>query len=117
MEQATAAKGKVIIAPEVLTTMARLATLGVAGIARMAAVPGRHLRQLKPHSFEHEGVRIAVDDNSVRVDLYVVVTPESNMRAVSQEVQTEVARTIQELVGMEVEAVNVHIQDVAYLPE
>jgi uncharacterized alkaline shock family protein YloU len=46
------------------------------------------------------------------VDVYVVVAPEVNMREVGQAIQAEIARAMQEIVGMEVSTVNVHIQDV-----
>jgi uncharacterized alkaline shock family protein YloU len=60
------------------------------------------------------GVQIAVIDDAVRVDLYIIVEPNANMRTVSQEMQRAVTRAIQDMVGMEVSAVNVHIQDVAF---
>jgi uncharacterized alkaline shock family protein YloU len=37
-----------------------------------------------------------------------------NMRRVSQKIQEAVTRAIQDMVGMQVSAVNIHIQDVAY---
>ena len=106
-------KGKVVIAPEVLMTIARLAALSVPGVARMAAVPGgvNRLFQRRPYN---EGVRIVVHEHTVRAELHVVVSPGSNMRDVAERVQHEVARAIEQMVGMDVEAVNVHIQDVEY---
>ncbi len=61
-----------------------------------------------------EGVRITVHDQTVRADLHLVVIPGSNMREIGQRVQHEVARAIEQMVGMNVEAVNVHIHDVAF---
>ncbi len=106
-------KGKVVIAPEVLMTIARLAALSVPGVARMAGVAGgvNRLFGRRPLS---EGVRITVHDHTVRADLHLVVAPGTNMREIGQRVQEEVALAIQQMVGMDVEAVNVHIQDVAF---
>jgi uncharacterized alkaline shock family protein YloU len=64
-------KGKVIIAPEVLMTVARLSALSVPGVARMAAVPGGVNRLFRARPL-HEGVRIAVHDDRAR-RLYLVV--------------------------------------------
>ena len=103
--------GKITIAPEVLETIARLTTLAVSGVARMTAPPGmrRLLRQ--------DGVKIIVTGNSVRVKLYVVTEPHANMLSVGRQIQAEVTRAIQDMVGMEVQSVDVHIEDVATLSE
>jgi uncharacterized alkaline shock family protein YloU len=42
------------------------------------------------------------------------VEPGVNMRSVSQKIQEAVTRAIQDMVEMQVSAVNIHIQDVAY---
>ena len=104
--------GKTTIAPDVLLTMARLSALGVPGVARMEPVPGGADRLFKRGV--HDGVRIAVKDHAVSVDLYLVLEHDRNVREVSRAVQAAVARAIQEMVGMDVQAVNIHIEDVAY---
>ena len=109
--------GKVIIAPGVLVTIARLTALSTPGVVRMSAgwtdSMGRLLRRRAPG----DGVRIEVEDNTVSADLYIVVEQDVNMLKVSQEIQTEVSRAIHDMVGMEVKEVNIHIQDVEIPPE
>ena len=108
--------GKVIIAPSVLVTIARLTTLSTPGVVRMSSgwtdSMGRLLRRKGPG----DGVKIEVEDNTVSVDLYIVVEQEVNMLELSQEIQAEVSRAIHDMVGMEVKEVNVHIQDVEIPP-
>ncbi len=106
---------KVTIAPSVLLTIARYATLGVDGIARMGSTPGGVDRIFRRNPAA-SGVMIVVNnqDRTVACDLYIVVEPNVSMREVSYNVQREVARAIHEIVGMEALAVNVHIEDVAY---
>ena len=53
----------------------------------------------------------------MKAEIFVIVKPETNFYEVGQKIQHDVERSIKEIVGMEVEAVNVHIQDVAYAPE
>jgi uncharacterized alkaline shock family protein YloU len=60
------------------------------------------------------GVDLSVKDHAVTIDLYVVAEPEVNLLRLGQTLQSEVSRAIQDMVGMEVSAVNVHIQDVAF---
>jgi uncharacterized alkaline shock family protein YloU len=99
--------GTITIAPNVLNTIARLTTLNVEGVARLGA-SGKLLRA-------NEGVAIEITDGQVKADIFIVVKPEVNMFEVGQQIQHNVARSIKDIVGMDVESVNVHVQDVAYV--
>lgn len=100
--------GTVRIAPNVLATTARLTALSVPGVARMAEVP--HL--MMPRRSD-QGVRIDVRDDTVTVDLYLIVEEGKNMLELGREVQKRVTRAIHDIVGMTVKEVNIHILDVA----
>ncbi len=106
------AQGTTTIAPGVLVTIARLTALGVPGVAAMAHVAGGANRLFRRGS--GEGVRIEVSDHSVEVDLYLILAQGMNVRDVSRHVQSEVARAIELMVGMQVSRVDVHIEDVDY---
>lgn len=105
----------VTVSPEVLLTIARLSTLRVDGVARMGVTPGG-VDRLWRRTPTAEGVQILVDGQTVTIDLFIVCKANANMREVSQNVQREVARAMQQIVGMEVKAVNVHIEDVEFDP-
>jgi uncharacterized alkaline shock family protein YloU len=107
--------GRVTIAPEVLVTIARLTAQSVKGVSQMCHQIGPgNLDRLLGRVAGGGGVQIAVIDETVRVDVYVIIEPDVNMRSLSQRIQEAVTRAIQDMVGMKVSAVNVHIQDVAY---
>jgi uncharacterized alkaline shock family protein YloU len=107
--------GRVTIAPEVLVTIARLTTQSIKGVAQMCHNIGpSNLDRLLKRVAGGGGVRVAIVDEAVRVDLYIIVAPDVNMRSISQKIQEAVTRAIQDMVGMQVSAVNIHIQDVAY---
>lgn len=108
-------QGRVTIAPEVLVTIARLTSQSVEGVAQLCHQVGPgNVDRVLGRVAGGGGVQVAVIDDAVRVDLYIIVEPNANMRAVSQEMQRAVTRAIQDMVGMEVSAVNVHVQDVAF---
>jgi uncharacterized alkaline shock family protein YloU len=107
--------GKTTIAPEVLTTIARLTTLSVAGVSRMCAVPVSVNRIFSRGITE--GVRIDVQNDTVYADLFLILKNGVNMREVSRNVQSQVARAISDMVGMQVGRVNIHIEDVDYPQE
>ena len=107
--------GRVTIAPEVLVTIARLAAQSIEGVAQMCHHIGpRNVDRLLGRVAGGGGVQVAVVDDAVRVELYIIAEPGVNMRSVSQKIQEAVTRAIQDMVGMQVSAVNIHIQDVAY---
>ncbi len=104
--------GKTTIAPEVLITIARLSALGVDGVARLVPAPGRVDALFQRGA--REGVQLRVKNNSVAVDLHVALYHDASAHDVSRAVQTEVARAIEDMVGMDIEYVNVHIDDIDF---
>jgi uncharacterized alkaline shock family protein YloU len=104
--------GKVTIAPEVLVTIARLTTLCTPGVVRMSTDWMGNVNRLLGRTSSGGGVRIEVEDDAVTVDLYVIVEPGVNMYDLGQAIQAEVTRAVNDMVGVTVRAVNIHIQDV-----
>jgi uncharacterized alkaline shock family protein YloU len=104
--------GSTTIAANVLVTIAQLTALGVPGVARLAASPGGLNRLMRRGS--GEGVIVGVDDGCVSVELHLVLCRDVIIREVSRKVQTEVARAIHEMVGMEVGRIDVQVEDIDY---
>ncbi len=104
--------GKTTLAPDVLLTISRMSALGVEGVSRMAPIPGGFDRLFRRGA--DDGVQLSVEDGLVYIDLYLVLTHGVNVREVSRNVQTQVARAISEMVGMDVGHVNIHIEDIEY---
>jgi len=104
--------GKTTVGAGVLTTIARLAALSVPGVSRLAPVAGGVNRLFKRGAAE--GVRIEVDGNIVYAELFLVLGSDVNIRDVSRNVQLQVSRAIQEMVGMEIGAIDIHIEDIDY---
>jgi uncharacterized alkaline shock family protein YloU len=105
-------QGKTTVSPEVLTTIARLAALSVPGVSRLAPVSGGVNRFFKRGA--GDGVRIETEENTVYVDMHLILQEDVNIREVSRNVQQNVTRAIQEMVGMDVGHVNIHIEDIDY---
>ena len=110
-------QGKTTVASEVLLTIARLTTLKVKGVSRLAQVPIVGVNRIFKRAQIQEGVQIEIIDDLVFIDLYVVLKNDVNVRDVSRNIQSEVARAIIEMVGMQVGSVNIHIEDIEYPPE
>jgi uncharacterized alkaline shock family protein YloU len=107
---------RIVISPGVLLTVIRLASLQVPGVVRMGNTPGGVNRWLRRTPTER-GVQVLLEDTNVMVDVYIVVHADTNLRDVSYNVQKQVARDLQENLGMNVGAVNIHIEDVVFDPQ
>lgn len=104
--------GKTTVSPDVLISIAKLSALGVNGVSRMAPVSGGVNRLFRKGA--NEGVRIEIEEDIVYTDIYLVLKQDVNMREVSRNVQRQVTRAIQEMVGMDVGHVDIHIEDIDY---
>jgi uncharacterized alkaline shock family protein YloU len=104
--------GKTTIAPDVLVSIARLTTLNVDGVSRMAEEPSSVNRLLKRGV--GGGVQLEIRDDFVFASLSVILKNDVNIREVSHRIQQHVSRAISEMVGMQVGRVNVHIHDIDY---
>ena len=62
-------------------------------------------------------MRIEVEDNVVVASLYLVLKKDVNIREVSRNVQAQVARAIQEMIGMDIGSIDIHIEDINYEEE
>jgi uncharacterized alkaline shock family protein YloU len=103
-------QGKTTVSPDVLITITRLSALSVPGVSRMAQVPGGVNRLFKRGI--GDGVRIAVEDNVIVANLYLILKQNVNIREVSRNVQNQVARALQEMVGMEIGGIEIHIENI-----
>jgi uncharacterized alkaline shock family protein YloU len=104
--------GKTTVSPDVLISIAKLSALGVSGVSHMAPISGGVNRLFRKGA--NEGVRIEVEDDTVYADIYLVLKKDVNIREVSRNVQQQIARAIQEMVGMDVGHVDIHIEDIEY---
>lgn len=104
--------GSTTIATDVLISISRLTLLNVEGVKSTSAFINFYDRVVnKP---ENEGVKVAIKDDRVYVDLFVILESDVNIRIVSKNIQQSVSRAISEMVGMEIGAINIHICDIFF---
>lgn len=106
--------GRIEVAPEVLATIAYYATLRVDGIAKMAPIPADVARLFRRETRHHGVLLDLVDEGRVKFDIYVIMSPHVNIMETSQRLQTAVIEAIDTMVGIPVDVVNVHVEDVIY---
>jgi len=117
MEKNPITPGKTTIAIDVLLTIARLTTSSVPGVSRLSKLPSRRMKNLFRGRGLEDGIQVEVEDDTVYVDLYVILEPDVNIREVGQSIQSIVSRAIIDMIGMQVGRINVHVDDIDYPPE
>lgn len=105
-------QGRVTVAPPVLTTIVRQTTLEERGVSRLAPLPAR-MRGLRAGAALEEGILVDVSEAGVRVEVHIVAESGAQVLKLGTAVQNAVTRALEEMVGMTVVAVDVHIDDVA----
>jgi uncharacterized alkaline shock family protein YloU len=101
--------GSVTVEPTVLETIARLTTLEVPGVVD---VVDRDVDRLLGAA--GKSVIVQVKDERVIVEVHVIAGPDQSLLQLGRRIQYEITRAVQQMIGMPVESVNVHIEDVVY---
>lgn len=104
--------GRTTVSPGVLMTIARKAAMGVPGVkavGRLALPRGR-----SSGARLAAGSRLVVHDGLITGDMYLVIKSGINVRETCREVQNQVARALQEMAGMAVARLDIHVEDIAY---
>ena len=104
--------GKVTIAPNVLVTIVQKTTTSEPGVAQLCDnVPGVK-RLLGLHTVS-KGVAVSVEDNLVTVNVHLIARRGVDLLQMGLNLQKAITRAMQDIVGMEVCEVNIHIDDIA----
>ena len=109
----TTSLGSISITDNVLASIAGLAAVECAGIVGMSALNAvEGIYELLKRENVTKGVRVVTNENSVQIDLYVVIEYGVSMVAVAQNVIDAVKYNIESQTGLRVDKVNVLIQGV-----
>ena len=110
MEQTTLGKVEVsLTAIAHLVSQAVVECYGVVGMANKDLASG--IVQILQPASHPRGVDIEIEDDCITIDLYVVIEYGTRIAAVARNVQDVVKYTVEKALGVQVVAVNVHVQD------
>lgn len=101
-EKTSRVAGSTIVEPEVLEGLVRLAAENSKGVNRIFSTSS------------NSGIKIRIDEKKVNVDVYVVMNKRENLVETAKKLQSNIARSVSEIVGMEVGNINVHVEDIEY---
>jgi len=109
--------GAVRIANEVVGVIAGLAATEVPGVAGMSGGIVGGIAEMLGRKNLSKGVKVEVGEREAAIDLFVVVNYGVRIADVAAQVQSNVKKAVEEMTGLAVVEVNVHVQGVIFPEE
>ena len=107
--------GNIHISEEVLAAIAAAAATEVEGVGSLAANLGSDIAELLGGKKNlSKGVHITVEEESVRVDVSILIKYGYTILDVAKKVQSAVYTAVENTSGLTVECVNVHVLGVTF---
>lgn len=114
MSESYESNGRIEVAPGVLTSIARLTALKVEGVRKLATPPAE-VMSLFRRATRQDGIVLSQHDGNLVFDVYVFMDPHVSVMETSRRLQSAIMEAIDKMVGVPVDAVNVHVEDVLYV--
>lgn len=106
--------GAIRIADEVVSIIAGLAATEIEGVASMSGGIAGGIAEALGRKNLSKGVKVEVGEEEASVDLFLIVRYGTRIPDVAWEVQENVKKAIENMTGLKVIKVNVHVQGVNF---
>lgn len=116
-EEENTGMGAIRIANEVVSIIAGLAATEIEGVAGMSGGIAGGIAEMLGRQNLSKGVEVEVGETEAAVDLYVVMWYGVKIPDVAWDIQDNVKQAIENMTGLEVVEVNVHVQGVKFETE
>ena len=100
------------IADDVIATIAGKAASEVAGVYSMAGGFAGGISEVFGKKSYTKGIKVDNSEKGLKIDVNIIVEYGARIPDVAYEIQNRVKKAIQNMTGLEIEEVNVHIQGV-----
>jgi len=105
--------GRIYVADDVIATMAGIATTECYGIVGMASSRLQDgISELLGRENLARGVLVEVDNDSVEIDLYIVVGYGTRISEIGRNVTDKVRYVVESYTGLKVRGVHIHVRGV-----
>ncbi|MEM7800934.1 MAG: Asp23/Gls24 family envelope stress response protein [Chloroflexota bacterium] len=105
--------GRIEMVPEVITTISHHAVINVPGVTKIGEPPSSSAL-FRRNSSKKEGILLEMVDQQLVLEIYVHLLSDVNMVETCRSVQGAVIEAIDQMIGLPVKSVNVHVTDVTY---
>jgi uncharacterized alkaline shock family protein YloU len=116
-QQSSEDYGKVTFADEVVAIIAGLAAMEIEGVAAMSGgIAGGIVEKLGRKNLA-KGVKVEVGEKEAAIDLFIIVDYGIRIPELAWNVQENVKKAVENMTGLNVIEVNIHIQGVNFEKE
>lgn len=110
--------GEIRISSDVVSIIASNAALEVEGIASFGGGIAGNLSQVLGRKNPYKGVKVEITENrEVNIDLHIVVEYGVRIPDVAWKLQERIKQNVEQMTGLHVEEINVHVQGVNFEKE
>ena len=109
--------GEIKISSEVISVIASSLTSEVEGIAAMSGGIAEGIVQAFGRKTPAKGVKVEMEKDTVAIDLYVIVKYGARIPEVSWSIQEKVKSGIEQMTGLKVKEINIHVQGIDFSKE
>ncbi len=102
--------GKIEISPTAIATLAAHAVLQSYGVVGMAPKNLADELTTALGDAAHRGVEVHMQDDHIRIDLYVIIEYGTRISSVAHSIMNVVKYTVEQALDVPVDQVNVHVQ-------
>ncbi len=106
--------GVVRIADEVVSIIAGLAATEIEGVASMSGGIGGGIAEVLGRRNFSKGVKVEVGEEEAKIEIFIVVEYGVRIPDVAWDIQESVKKAVENMTGLRVEHVNVHVQGVHF---
>lgn len=106
--------GVIHIAEDVIASITALAATEVDGVGALAAGSSVDWNDLIGKKNPAKGVKLSIEDNVVTADISIFVKYGYPVAAVAQKVQENIKAALESMAGLQVGAVNVHVNGIQF---
>lgn len=110
--------GNIKISVDVVATIAGIAASQTKGVAGMySSFAGGIAEMLGAKKNPSKGVKVDMSEDTVKIDLYIVVEYGVRVPELAWEIQESVKSSVETMTGLTVDKVNIHIEGVSFASE
>jgi uncharacterized alkaline shock family protein YloU len=111
--------GQVQISNEVIATIAGAAAIdcyGLVGMASRSQIKDGIIELLGRENLS-KGIEVRKEYNEIVIDMYIIIGYGTKISEVAHNIQSKVKYTLDQMVGLKVNLVNIFVQDVRWVDE
>jgi len=106
--------GVVRIADEVVSIIAGLAATEIEGVSSMSGGIGGGIAEVLGRRNLSKGVKVEVGTEEAKIDIFIIVDYGVRIPDVAWDIQESVKKAVEEMTGLRVAHVNIHVQGVHF---